>query len=197
MMDLLTDRCSNICGCRLEVSTDLTIEKELFGGCLFESSRLEVEESISPDTMHLARVSTFDIICGDLENRESTHSCALSDEDIGLVDTGVDLSIWSIDTRYSLDTYIRTICRECEEIEVTSDIISLDDRRDLSPRLMGGDHSCPLESDATRHMDGSCIHPIMEWDIRIFDTHTARDRDHRGLDNSPIEDCGISGDMEF
>jgi hypothetical protein len=97
-MKLLADRLSILTRYRLEMSTDLAIEKELFGSGMRESARLEVEEIISTDPMDLARVSTFDIVGGDLEDRESTHLCSLSDKDIGLVDTGVDLPVWFIDS---------------------------------------------------------------------------------------------------
>jgi hypothetical protein len=52
-MKFLTDRLSILTRHRLEVSTDLAIEKELFGSGMRESTRLEVEEIISTDPMDL------------------------------------------------------------------------------------------------------------------------------------------------
>jgi hypothetical protein len=194
-MEFLTDRLSILTRYRLEVSTDLAIKEELFGSCMRESTRLEVEEIISTDPMDLARVSSFDIISGDLEDRESTHLRSLSNQYIGLVDTSVDLPVWLVDSRDSLDTKCRPIGRECEEEKICGHLISLDMRRDTSSVIPCDDHSCPMESHSTRHMDISSIAPIMEWDIRILDTHSTRDRDRRSFNNTPIENSTLLSDM--
>jgi hypothetical protein len=194
-MKFLTDRLSIFTRYGLEVSTYLAIEKELFGSCMRESARLEVEELISTDPMDLAWVSTFDIVGGDLENRESTHLRSLSDQYIGLVDTSVDLPVWLVDSWDSLDTELRSIGCEGEEEEICGNLISFDMRRDTSRIVPCGDHSRPMKSHSTRHMDISSIAPIMEWDIRILDTHSTRDRDHSWFNNTPIENSTLLSDM--
>ena len=74
--------------------------------------------------MHPTRVTSLDIISGDLESWDSTNSRSSPDEDIGLIDTSRHLAIWRCDSRHSLDRDASIISGKSEEIECRLRIVA-------------------------------------------------------------------------
>ena len=81
--------------------------------------------------MHPTRVTSLDVICGDLKSWNSSNSCTSSDEDIGLIDTSRHLAIWRCDSRHSLHRDTSIISGKSEEIECRPSIVSYDLSDDL------------------------------------------------------------------
>lgn len=138
-MDLITYLLSVALFYSSQVSENLTIEEHRLSVFLRESTRSEIEYCLATESMDPTRVSTFDIIRGDLESWNSSHSCSCADEDIGLVDTCRNMTIG---THHSCDSLSRDPCiisRECEEVERRSGIIATYLSDDLDIDMMEHD----------------------------------------------------------
>lgn len=110
----------------------LRIEKKWLCIGRWESARLKVKKYIPSQSMHLARVSTFDVICCDLKSWDPAHAATGSDEYIGLIYSCRDMRIGSIDFRHSFDRDIDTIEHECKDIESRDNIVPYNIGRDLT-----------------------------------------------------------------
>lgn len=138
---------------------------------LGESTSLEVEECISAETMYLARVSSLDVVGGDLESRDSTDTGIFSDEDIGLIDANIRFSVGFIDFRHSLDRDDDVVGGDGEDIECRSGSIAHELSRYRSTSTVYTD-TCRLECRSFADRDMSSIVSSTFWQktIRNLDT---------------------------
>lgn len=117
-MDLSADDLACILGKCAEMLQDLTIHEERLGMCMGESTSREIKECLTTEPMYPTGVTANDIICTDLETRNSHDLHRISDEDIRLIDTCRYLTIGCEHSGYSLKIDTRVGGRESEDVEL-------------------------------------------------------------------------------
>lgn len=119
----------------------LDFSREEEGFCIFgiEATRLEIEECLSTKTMHLTRVTSFDIIGRDFEFRYASYMSIFPKEDICLINASRDFSIGFFDCGNSANRDIRVISCQYEDSEIAFRIVAIDDSFYSDIRLFGSD----------------------------------------------------------